>query len=988
MGLMAFRIDIHKKVADTRATGYQRRLKVWGLKPSQKIWLVDSFVIDAQLSAAEQKKVAAALTDGEVEEYSFGAWSPQDFSVAIEVGFLPGVTDNLASTAKEAIEDLLGKKFAHDEAVYTARVFFISGVLSPTVVRAITDSLYNPLIERGTVYTKAQFKKHNGFGTAVPKVVLQPGRAITNVNLELSDTELATLGKLGIPNKDGTRRGPLALDLPYLKAIRAYFRKKNRQPTDIELETLAQTWSEHCKHTIMASPLDDIREGLFKGRIQAATKEIRKQKGKKDFCVSVFKDNSGAIVFDDTYLVTHKVETHNSPSALDPFGGAITGIVGVNRDALGFGLGAKPIANTYGFCLADPSDTRTLYRDKERKQKMLSSRRIMDGVIEGVRAGGNESGIPTPHGFLYFDPRYRGKPLVFAGTIGLIPRRRGSRLLHEKAARPGDYIVMLGGRVGQDGIHGATFSSEAIDTGSPATAVQIGDPITQKKFSDALVREARDLGLYNSLTDNGAGGLSSSVGEMAKESGGCLVELEKVPLKYPGLEPWKIWISESQERMTLAVPKRKWKAFSALMKKRGVEATVIGTFTATERCVVTYRKKTILDIDLDFLHDGNPTRHLVSHASTEPTASLKHLPESTRLVKDLIEIMGRPTIASHAFVAQQYDHEVQGTSVLKPLVGRGRVDGDAAVLRPLPTSRRGVVVSSGLVPTYSDTDAYAMAASAIDTAIRSAIVAGGSLEHLALLDNICWCSPLEPQKLFELKRAMQAAYDYAVAYGTPYVSGKDSMYNDFKGWDDKGPVSISIPPTLLITALGVLTDIQTTLSPDVKRAGDSIYLLGSTNAELRGSEYLGMLSAQRKVEGGAVPRVSARDNKKHYKAFEKANKKGLVASAISVSRGGLAVALFKALLAGGFGADISLERISGNAKGLTEKLFSESQGRILATVAPSDEKAFEAAVKGLSYKKIGTVTKEKQVKIAGGHTAVTIPLTNIAKSYHGTFKNF
>ena len=322
--------------------------------------------------------------------------------------------------------------------------------------------------------------------------------------------------------------------------------------------------------------------------------------------MSVFKDNSGGIVFDDQYIVTHQVETHNSPSALDPFGGSITGIVGVNRDALGFGLGARPIANVYGFCVGDPEETSVLYRDKALTQPLLPARRILEGVIKGINHGGNQSGIPTPLGFVAVDPRYRGKPLVFAGTVGLIPRKMHGKKMSEKRARVGDYIVMTGGHVGLDGIHGATFSSEVLAEGSPATAVQIGDPITQKKMSDAIVREARDAGLYSSITDNGAGGISCSVAEMAKECGGCVVDLEKVPLKYPGLAPWQIWISESQERMTLAVPPRSWRALKKIFDRHGVEASVIGSFTSAKRCVVRYRGKRIMDIEMKFLHDGRP----------------------------------------------------------------------------------------------------------------------------------------------------------------------------------------------------------------------------------------------------------------------------------------------------------------------------------------------------------------------------------------------
>jgi phosphoribosylformylglycinamidine synthase len=984
---MAVRIGVRKTVPDSRASAKLAHFRTLGLskKPSD-VAIVDCYVIDASISASGVRKIAEALINPLVETVEVNSISaPGKFSHAIEIGFHPGVTDNVGNTCREMICDLLKAKFKTGEAVYSSKIYFVSGV-SDKDAKTIADSLHNPLIERARVLSYQQYEKEGGFGALVPKVKLPKPEAPLKIDLEVSDDELVAIGKLGILGRDGKRRGPLALDLLYMKAIREHFRTLKRKPTDIELETLAQTWSEHCKHTILSSPLDEIKEGLFKTYIKGATEYVRTKKGEKDICVSVFKDNSGAIAFDDEYLVTHKVETHNSPSALDPFGGAITGIVGVNRDALGFGLGARPIANTYGFCLADPKDKREFWRDKDRTQKMLSSRRIMDGVIEGVRAGGNQSGIPTPHGFLSFDPRYRGKPLVFVGTLGLIPRERNGRKLYEKEAQPGDFIVMLGGRVGADGIHGATFSSEAIDAGSPATAVQIGDPITQKKFTDAIVREARNLGLYTSITDNGAGGLSSSVGEMAKESGGCQVDLDKVPLKYPGLAPWQIWISESQERMTLAVPPKKWQEFDVLMKKRGVEATVIGKFTQTGKCIVTSGGKKMVDISLEFLHEGLPVREL--HTKKPVRLTPQPVPESRDIKKDLLELMARPSIASRAFIADQYDHEVQASSVIKPLQGSGRVHGDAAVVKPVLTSERGVVVADALFPTYSDLDTYAMAASSIDSALRAAVVAGADPNKIALLDNFCWCSSFDEARLYELKRAAKACFDAAVAYEAPFVSGKDSMFNDFKGYDDKGPVAISVPPTLLATAISVVDDVLNTVSIDFKQAGDRLYLLGETNDELGGSEFSQMRGERENVSyGGNVPQVSFDANKKIYAAYADANAKGYIASGISVGRGGLAVAFAKSCMAGMLGAEINLGEIPGNAKSLSQKLFSETQGRILLSVAAGKSETFEKSLAGLPYKRIGIVLSGKKITIANGKM-ITITLAELLQAYRSMFAGF
>mgnify|MGYP001578615965 CR=1 FL=1 len=830
--------------------------------------------------------------------------------------------------------------------------------------------------------------------TIVPKVRLGAQPAIDTVNLlDATEDQLVLIGKKGIANVDGTRRGPLALDLTYMRAIQAYFRQLRRNPTDVEMEALAQTQSEHCKHGKFADALDEITEGLFKRHIRGATEKIRRAKGDKDFCVSVFKDNSGAIRFDDNWLLTVKAETHNSPSALDPFGGAITGIVGVNRDTIGFGLGAKPVINQYAFCFADPSDTTLIYRDAELTNQMLSPRRIIDGVIKGVNVGGNCSGIPTHPGLVYFDPRYKGKPLVFVGTVGIIPKETAGRPSHEKQARPGDYIVMVGGRVGKDGIHGATFSSEAMHAGSPATAVQIGDPITQKKLSDALVKEARDLGLYTSITDNGAGGLSCSVAEMAQESGGCRVDLEKVPLKYHGLAPWEIWISESQERMTLSVPPEHWGRLRELLQRRGVEATVIGEFTNSGKCVVDHNGQRVMDLEMNFLHHGMPPRPMQStyrrkmHEEPQEQA-LENLTDT------LHAMLGRLNIASTAFIAQQYDHEVQGGSVIKPLQGRGRVTGDATVTRPVLSSPKGVVIAQGMNPSYSDIDTYDMAACAIDTAIRNVVVAGGNLEHLALMDNFCWYSPDDPESLGQLKAATQACHDYAFAFGAPWISGKDSMHNDFKGFDEDGnPLKISVPPTLLVTAVSVMEKAANAVSLDAKMKWDLVYVLGETHEELGGSEYYALIGEKergKKYIGNNVPRVNAPRNIKLYSALTDCINEGLVASAQSVHRGGLAVALAKTALGGQLGMELSLEKLPGTVTTDNVGLFSESQGRVVVTVAQQAQKRFEQIMQGNAYAVVGNISEQGEFRILGfnGAQIVNTHIKILEKNYTGTFQGY
>ncbi|MBI3485679.1 phosphoribosylformylglycinamidine synthase [Candidatus Daviesbacteria bacterium] len=1001
---MVARIEVFAKVEDTRAKVKKKKLESSDFPGKiQELFLVDVFTIDKSFSLSQFEKIARMLINPVSQEFVVSTEKDKKylnlkkFDFAIEIGFLPGVTDNIAHTVKEEIEDSFKEKFAQGENVYSSQIIFISGNLTQKNSENLVKNLINSLIQRAEIKSYSQYIKDRGMDFIVPKVKLTGKAEVIEVDLDISDEQLTLIGKQGIKNKDNTRRGPLALDLVYLKEIQKYFKKLNRNPTDIELETLAQTWSEHCKHTIFADPIDEIKNGLFKTYIKGATEKIRKKKGKKDFCVSVFSDNSGAIEFDNKYLITHKVETHNSPSALDPFGGALTGIVGVNRDTIGFGLGSKPVLNTYGFCFADPNNSTRYFRDKDLTQEVLSAKKIMEGVIEGVNVGGNCSGIPTPQGFLFFDDRYRAKPLVFCGTVGLIPKKAGAKLSHIKKAKPGDYIVMIGGRVGLDGIHGATFSSEEISSGSPATAVQIGDPITQKKFSDAIVKDSRDLNLFNSITDNGAGGLSSSVGEMAKESGGCKVFLEKVPVKYPGMQPWQIWISESQERMTLAVAKNKWKKFSKLMESRGVEATIIGEFTNSAKCQVFYKQslpsgegknKLILDLEMEFLHNGLPKIHRkTKKPKLDINSRLSVEREYFSAKEALLKMLSRLNITSFEFISQQYDHEVQGESVLKPLQGKGRVNGEATISRVVLDSDQGVVLSQGLYPSYSEIDSYHMAASSIDSAIRNAVCVGANLEKLALLDNFCWCSSDDPERLYQLKMAAKACYDYAVAFRTPFISGKDSMFNDFKGFDERGEsVKISVPPTLLISSIGIIDDIKKAVSLDLKFPGDLIYILGETFDELAGSELYFMLNQS----GGNIPKVNAKVNLKLYQSLQKAIEQELVASAQSVNRGGLIIALAKTALAGKLGLEIDLKKLPGVVKKDDIALFSESQGRIVVSVSPENSKKFEKIMNGNNFNLIGEVRGDNQFKVMGisGKAIIETDLEILEKAYKKTFNDY
>ncbi len=980
------RIEVITHTGDARGAAFQTQLT------GASVSVVDVYTLTIPLTSSQKEAAVRLLHNPIVQQALYDRpVGTQPVEWAVEIGYLPGVTDNIGTTARETLIDGLHLTLSDTQTVYSSRLLLIHDPVPRATVQTFAATLYNPLIQRISLQNGAGYRK-GAHVLPVPEVHLAEQQEVTNVSLRVPDEELRRIGKEGIPNPDGSRRGPLALDLASMKTIQAYFTELGRDPTDIELESIAQTWSEHCKHTIFADPIDEIEDGLFRHYIKRATRDVmqaRTAQGEtQPFCVSVFTDNAGAISFDDEYLVTDKVETHNTPSALDPFGGAITGIVGVNRDALGFGLGAKPVINRYGFCFATPDLERPLYRDAGLTMPMLSPRRIMDGVIAGVNEGGNCSGIPTPQGFMLFDDRYQGKPLVFVGTVGLIPRTLppDQRLSHQKQARPGDYIVMVGGRVGLDGIHGATFSSEGLDEGSPATAVQIGDPITQKKLSDALIKEARDRGLYTSITDNGAGGLSCSVAEMAKESGGFVVQLERIPLKYPGLSPWQIWISESQERMTLAVLPEHWEELHSLLAARGVEATVIGTFTDSGRCVVEHHERIILDMSMEFLHDGLPSRPLETDTVVS-TAPEPRLPMQESYTDDLLRLLQRYSLSSTEFVSQQYDHEVQAGSVLKPLQGRGRVNAEVTITRPLLTAQKGVGLSQGLYPRYSDIDTYHMAASSLDTAIRNLVAAGIHPDKIALLDNFCWCSANEPERLYQLKQAVEACYDYAVAYNAPYISGKDSMFNDFTGYSAEGhPVKISVPPTLLISSIGIIDDVSQAISIDTKFADDLVYVLGATDDELGGSEYYAMKG----FVGASVPCVDAEINRELYRRYHLAVQQQIIASAISVTRGGLAIAFAKMAMAGKQGLQLELDAIPGSWSSYHHLLFSESQGRIVVTVAPQHKAQFETIMADQSIACIGTVSRTSRVALLGTRHQQQLPVIDtsvehLLKTYRSRF---
>jgi len=974
---MPFRVEVGFKKGITDAQGEKIAQKIrhfLGINVEQ-VKTIFVYTIDAKLTKEEVETIASGpFSDPIIQEYAINQPLITEFDWSIEVGFKPGVTDNVGKTAKEAIEWRLDRSLAPEENVYTSILYLLKGRLSHSEVERIaTDLLANTLIQRYYIISHSEWD--GSVLIHVPKVVLIKEPEVKRYNLDLmSEEQLLKLSKERL----------LSLDLKEMNALKTYFkdpmviaeRKKvglDECITDVELEAIAQTWSEHCKHKIFNGFIhytDEtgktiVIDSLFNTYIRQATEEIRQAKGTDDFCLSVFKDNAGVIKFNDQWNLVFKVETHNSPSALDPYGGALTGIVGVNRDPFGTGKGAKLIFNIDVFCFASP------FYDKPLPPRLLHPRRIFEGVREGIEHGGNKSGIPTINGCIVFDERYLGKPLVYCGTGGIMPAEINGQPSYIKQAKPGDFIVMTGGRIGKDGIHGATFSSEELHEASPVSAVQIGDPITQKKMFDFLLI-ARDKGWYNSITDNGAGGLSSSVGEMARESGGAELHLEKAPLKYAGLDPWEILVSESQERMTLAVPSEYIWDFLNLAKKMDVEATILGKFTNSGKFHVFYKNETVLYLDMDFLHNGVPKKQMMAKW-TSPVHPEPDFPCPENLTETLSKMLGRLNICSKEGVVRQYDHEVQGGSVIKPLVGVcDNGPSDAAIIRPLLDSYEGIVVANGICPRYSDIDTYHMTACALDEAIRNAICVGGSLKHMAALDNFCWCDPILSEKtpdgdykLAQLVRANQALYDYTTIYGVPCISGKDSMKNDYH----IGNIKISIPPTILFSIIGRIEDVRKVVSMDAKHPGELVYVLGMTYDELGGSEYFAELG----FVGNKVPKVRAERAKKLYDALHEAIIEGLIESCHDCSDGGLGVALAETAFAGGWGMEIALALVPYKGEKRDDYiLFSESQSRFVVTVQRENKTSFEKYLTGCPFACIGKVRSDVKFIIKGLNNKIVV----------------
>ncbi|MBO3808740.1 MAG: phosphoribosylformylglycinamidine synthase subunit PurL [Candidatus Brockarchaeota archaeon] len=751
-----------------------------------------------------------------------------------------------------------------------------------------------------------------------------------------------------------SREMGLNISLDRMKYLKQYF--SNRPPTDVELEMIAQTWSEHCFHNVFKGDVvtDDGRiiTNILKTYIMRATRELN-----KEWCISVFEDNAGIIDFEKGYAIAAKVETHNHPSAVEPFGGAATGVGGVIRDILG--VWGEPIALTDVLCFG-PLDTK--YEDLPSGVK--HPRYVYSGVVAGIGSYGNNMGIPTVSGAIFFDKGYTGNVVVYCGCIGILPRE-----LYVRNTREGDFAVLAGGRTGRDGIHGVTFASVELTEEAEEfrSAVQIPNPIVEEKLRRAVLR-IRDEKLASGITDLGGGGLSSAAGEMAYRSGlGIDVDLDKVPLKVPDMAPWEIWASESQERMFLSVPEKNLERVMEIFQEEEVEASIVGRFVGSGRVRVFSKRRVVCDLDLKFLF--NPPKVTRRAKIPEFTRIEVNLDEPKDLGEEILKLLSEPNIRSKEDVVRTYDHEVRGCTVVKPIYGDEAGPSDASVIKPLKDSWMGVVISCGINPFYPDP--YWMAANSIEEAIRNNTAVGG--RRVALLDNFVWGNPENEDNMGRLLRAVEACYDFSKALGAPFISGKDSLYNE----SPLGPVR----PTLLVTGVGIIPDIRMVVTPNLKGEDNPVYMVGLTREELRGSAYLRLKG----VDGGEVPMVDRNLSKKIIDTLVKAIDEQLVLSCHDISEGGLGVAAAEMVVATrGLGIEFDINKIPSETRRNDCILFSESASRFLVEVDGNRSRRFEELFSGIPFNRIGKVVGGVGLRIVDSKNKICeLNSSDIKKAWRG-----
>ncbi len=925
---MVLKIEVSKKIESAEEKNLLLDLRNEGFHV-KKIKINKIYYLKGELSK-DKGKIENFLIDPLTEQvYNDSPKNPW-----IEIRYNPGVTDPEAEWVKKSLREI-GIKV--EDVHIGKRYIFFTSLSKENIKKIAKEFLYNSLIQHIASENEEVFPSHP----------IYRFKLLTLDILNLSSDDLLKLSE-----EKGWH-----LSLAELTAIKKYFEKLKRAPTDIEIETIAQTWSEHCKHKTFKGTVifDGKKIRIFEDLIKYVTEKLS-----LPWCLSVFKDNSGVVEFDEYHGITFKVETHNHPSAIEPYGGAATGVGGVIRDCLGTGVGAKPILNTDVFCFAMPD-----FPKQNLPEGVLHPLRILKGVVRGVRDYGNRMGIPTASGAIIFDNRFLYNPLVYVGTVGIIEKRN-----IKKSIKKGQSIYLVGARTGRDGIHGATFSSAPLKDKTKAkygSAVQIGNPIEEKILRDFILKAA-EKNLIEAITDCGGGGLSSAIGEMTRENG-AEVYLDRVPLKYTGLSYTEIWISESQERMVIFTTREK--EIEKLAREFNIECTKIGKVTDTKKLILFYKNHRVCEIDMEFLHEGIP--YPVKKAKLKPREKEEDITLIKNQKKALLWILSHPSIASKEWVIRQYDHEVGARTVLKPLSEKDAPQ-DAVVLKPFHYSNRGIAVAKGINPLYGLKDPYRMAQIAVDEVVRNLLCVGGMLDRIALLDNFCAGDADDPYILGEVLRTAEGLKDIALIYKTPFISGKDSLNNFFVIKDKK----INIPTTILISGITIVPDVSEIITSDFKGEGNPVYIIGKTAEETGGS----MIAMYDKKYGKNVPKVYPLEFLNNYKKIERAIRKKLVLSLHDVSEGGIGVAISEMCLGGKKGIEIDTTKILLRENVRRDLLiFSESAGRIIAEVPKDKKEEFEEEMKGSDFSLIGWVKEDPKIYFKNGEFSFKILLKEVEKAW-------